>query len=75
MVYLVILNKLILPVVGQAVPEEAEHVCDYDREQGHLKDVHHGQNRPIICNLVISVLVPVALLHPVKKQVLWDKVA
>jgi len=73
---LVIVNKVRLPVVRQAVPEEAEHVRDYQREQCHLEDVHHGQDRPIIRNLVISMLVvSVAPLHPVEQCVFWDEIA
>ena len=75
MIDLIILNELGLPVVRQTIPEEAEHVSDYDSQKSHLEDVYDGEDGPIISNLVISVLVSVALLHPVEEQILRDEVA
>ena len=42
MIDLIILNELCLPVVRQTIPEEAEHVSDYDSQESHLEDVYDG---------------------------------
>ena len=75
MIDLVVLNKLCLPVIGESIPEQAEHVGDNNGKKRHLENIDDRQDRPIIRNLVISVLVSVAFLHPVQESLLGDEVA
>ena len=75
MIDLVVLNKLGLPVIGESIPEQAEHVGDNNSEKRHLENIDDRQDRPIVRNLVISVLVSVAFLHPVQEGLLRDEVA
>ena len=74
MIRLVVIDEVLLPVVREAEPEEAEHVGDDHCENRHLEDLHDGQDSTIIGNLVITVLVPVAGLHTVENLLLWNKI-
>ena len=42
MIRLVIIDEVLLPVVREAEPEEAEHVGDNHCENRHLEDLHDG---------------------------------
>lgn len=75
MIDLVVINKFGLPVIGESIPEQAEHIGDNNCEKRHLENVDDRQDRPIVRNLVISVLVSVAFLHPVQEGLLRDEVA
>ena len=74
MIRLVIIDEVLLPVVREAEPEEAEHVGDDHCEDRHLEDLHDGQDSTIIGNLVITMLVAVAGLHTVENLLLWNKI-
>ena len=74
MIRLVIIDEVLLPVVREAEPEQAEHVGDDHSENRHLEDLHDGQDSTIIGNLVITVLVAVAGLHTVENLLLWNKI-
>ena len=74
MVRLVIIDEVLLPVVREAEPEEAEHVGDDHRENRHLEDLHYGQNSAIIGNLVITMLVTVAGLHAIENLLLGNEI-
>ena len=74
MIRLVIIDEVLLPVVREAEPEEAEHVGDDHCENRHLEDLHDGQDSTIIGNLVITMLVAVTGLHLVQDLLLWNKI-
>ena len=57
MVHLVVIDEVLLPVVREAEPEEAEHVSDDHRQNCHLEDLPDGQNSTIIGNLIITMLI------------------
>ena len=74
MVHLVVIDEVLLPVVREAEPEEAEHVSDDHRQNCHLEDLHDGQNSTIIGNLIITMLITVAGLHAVENLLLRNKI-
>ena len=61
-------------MIRETVPDKTTNVGDNDGQQSHFEDVHDCQNGAIVGNLVISVLVTVALLEPLKKTLFWDEV-
>ena len=70
---LIIVEQFALPAIRKAVPEQTKHVGDDHSQQGHLNNVHDRQNRAIIGNLVITVLVAVAALEEVEHLLLGNK--
>ena len=73
-IYLVVIDKFLLPAVRETIPEETEHVRDNYGEESHLENVYNSQNRTIIGDFIISMPVFVTFLHLVEQLLLRDKV-
>ena len=71
-VKLIVVEELVLPVVGETIPEKTEHVSYDNGEQSHLEDMNNSQYISIIGNLVISVNTAIAFLHLVEQLLFWD---